>query len=134
MKEEIKEIILERWELKILIENIDLHRKDFDAPIIEKAGHKYKPSTGHSWGNLDSLSDVELFCLYRVCRSSYRRSLSEKEYKKEGCKNKFIHPRELDEAFLCLYGGRKGYRDHIEKMKLDIYKKAIGKYKPVTKE
>ena len=79
-------------------------------------------------------SDVELFCLYRVCRSSYRRSLSEKEYKKEGCKNKFIHPRELDEAFLCLYGGRKGYRDHIEKMKLDIYKKAIGKYKLVTKE
>ena len=84
MKEEIKEILLERWELKILIKNIDLHRKDFDAPIVEKAGHKYKPSTGHSWGNLDSLNDVELFCLYRVCRSSYRRSLSKEEYKKEG--------------------------------------------------
>lgn len=128
IQEEVKEVILERWELKILIENIDLQRKDFNAPILEKAGHKYTPSTGHSWGNLDSLNDVELFCLYRLCWISYRRSLSKKEYEKEGCKKgKIIHPREVDDNWLTRYGGRKGFREYIDKNKREAFKETIGR-------
>ncbi len=64
-------IELDREGLETLVKGCQPDYDVFLDPLVKKAGHRYSEHYGRtSWDNLDSLTDGELYELYKICRNS----------------------------------------------------------------
>lgn len=63
---------LDRNDLEALVNGTIPAFKDFDNPLIRKAGHSYSDQYGRtSWNRLDELTDNELWQVYNICKSAW---------------------------------------------------------------
>ena len=66
------EIELSRKELEALVKGSQPYYNEFENPLVKKAGHSYSDQYGKTnWGNLNNLTDKELYELYKICRDSW---------------------------------------------------------------
>ena len=65
-------IELDRKGLEILVKGSQPYYNEFNNQLVKKAGHSYSGQYGKtSWDNLDSLTEVELYEVYLICRNSW---------------------------------------------------------------
>jgi hypothetical protein len=65
-------IELDRKGLEILVKGSYPSYKDFNHPLIIKAGHSYSDQYGKTeWRTLSNLNDEELYMVYLICRISW---------------------------------------------------------------
>lgn len=65
-------IELDRQGLEFLIFGSQVHHKEFNNPLVKKAGHDYSDQYGWTaWRSLNKLTDEELYQLYLICRNSW---------------------------------------------------------------
>lgn len=63
---------LDRHDLKALVKGSIPEFKDFNNPLIMKAGHLYSDQYGQTcWNNLGELTDDELWEVYIICKNKY---------------------------------------------------------------
>lgn len=64
-------ISIDRKGLESLVKGSNPAYKDFNNPLVKKAGHSYNDQYGRtSWGNIDALTEQELYELYLICHSN----------------------------------------------------------------
>ena len=63
---------LDRKHLVHLVKGCGPHYREFNNPLVKKAGHSFSDSTDNtSWSKLHELTDEELYQLYLICRNSW---------------------------------------------------------------
>lgn len=63
---------LDKEDLKALVKGRYPYYSAFENPLVKKAGHSYNHQNGTTnWDSLDSLSEMELIKLYKICKNSW---------------------------------------------------------------
>lgn len=65
-------IDLDRSGLEALVNGTGPNYKEFDNPLVKRAGHSYNDQYGRTtWSYLKDLSEEELYQLYLICAKSW---------------------------------------------------------------
>lgn len=65
-------VYLTRDDLEALVKGSEPNYKEFDNPLLKKAGHSYSDQYGKNyWSSLNKLTREELWELRKVCSKSW---------------------------------------------------------------
>lgn len=67
---------LNRKDLESLVKGSCPNYREFDNPLVKKAGFSYNDQYGKvNWGGLNKLTEEELYALYLVCKTSWDKNI-----------------------------------------------------------